>query len=93
MYGLAANALSSAAVAGIYTAKGRPAQNPLIVHVANIDQARSLVTDWPDVAQQLAIAFWPGPLTLVLPKSAIVPEIVTAGGPTVAIVNRNNQSP
>jgi L-threonylcarbamoyladenylate synthase len=85
VYGLAANALSTAAVTGIYTAKGRPAQNPLIVHVANIEQARSLVTDWPDIAQRLTAAFWPGPLTLVLPKSAIVPDIVTAGGTTVAL--------
>jgi L-threonylcarbamoyladenylate synthase len=91
VYGLAANALSSAAVAGIYEAKGRPAQNPLIVHVANIEQARSLVTDWPEIAQQLAAAFWPGPLTLVLPKSAIVPDIVTAGGTTVAL--RQPQQP
>ena len=85
VYGLGANALNPKAVSRIYEAKGRPAHNPLIVHVATIDQARELVTDWPEAAQQLAEAFWPGPLTIVLEKAAGVPDITTAGGPTVAI--------
>ncbi len=85
VYGLGANALSAEAVARIFEAKGRPSNNPLIVHVANIEQARSLVREWPAEAQQLAEAFWPGPLTFVLKKQNVVPETVTAGGDTVAI--------
>ncbi len=85
VYGLGANALDPDAVARIYAAKGRPAWNPVIVHVASIDAARALVSDWPDDAQRLAEAFWPGPLTLVLPRSPAVPDIVTAGLGNVAI--------
>jgi L-threonylcarbamoyladenylate synthase len=85
VYGLGADALSSEAVQRIYTAKGRPSNNPLIVHVADAEAARALVTHWPDSATALAKAFWPGPLTLVLPKSERIPDLVTAGLPTVAI--------
>ncbi len=85
VYGLAANALDAAAVARIYEIKGRPAHNPIIVHVANQEMARSCVAHWPPAADSLARAFWPGPLTLVLPKSRTIPDIVTAGGPTVGI--------
>ncbi|MFO1475745.1 MAG: L-threonylcarbamoyladenylate synthase [Verrucomicrobiota bacterium] len=85
VYGLAANALDAEAVAGIYRAKGRPAHNPIIVHVASLDMARACVTAWPEAAARLAAAFWPGPLTLVLSRSEKVPGIVTAGGPTVGI--------
>lgn len=85
VYGLGANALDPIAVSKIYEAKGRPSNNPLIVHVARIDQAKSLTTVWPDLAERLVQAFWPGPLTLVLPKSELVPTIVTGGGNTVAI--------
>ena len=85
VYGLGANALDPDAVAGIYRAKGRPARNPLIVHVVGEAMRASLVAAWPPAAEALAAAFWPGPLTLVLPKSAAVPDIVTGGGPTVAI--------
>ncbi|MCS6777324.1 MAG: L-threonylcarbamoyladenylate synthase, partial [Chloroherpetonaceae bacterium] len=85
VYGLGASALDAAAVARIYAAKGRPAHNPVIVHVADVVQARSLVTEWPEQADLLAARFWPGPLTLVLPRNAQVPDIVAAGGPTVAI--------
>jgi L-threonylcarbamoyladenylate synthase len=67
------------------TAKGRPATNPLIVHIAAIDEAKALTGAWTDVAQKLADRFWPGPLTLVLPKQAHVPDLVTAGGATVAL--------
>ena len=73
VYGLGANALDASAVRRIYLAKGRPATSPLIVHVESIAQARSLVAEWPDAAQRLAECFWPGPLTLVLKKHAIVP--------------------
>jgi L-threonylcarbamoyladenylate synthase len=72
-------------VARIYEAKGRPAQNPIIVHVASIEMARRCIAQWPHVANNLARAFWPGPLTLVLPRSNEIPEIVTAGGPTVGV--------
>jgi L-threonylcarbamoyladenylate synthase len=85
VYGLGANALDAGAVAKIFAAKGRPAGNPIIVHVAEVDDAKKLASAWPEVAQKLAERFWPGPLTLVLPKSACVPDLVTAGGPTVAI--------
>jgi len=85
VYGLGANALDAAAVARIFEAKGRPANNPLIVHVGNIRQVAQVVADWPSIAVILADRFWPGPLTLVLPKRSEVPSIVTAGGPTVAV--------
>lgn len=85
VYGLGANALAEDAVARIFAAKGRPATNPLIVHVASIADAQALSADWPDSAECLAARFWPGPLTLVLPKASCVPDLVTAGGPTVAL--------
>ncbi len=85
VYGLAAHALDADAVARVFAAKARPAWNPLIVHVPDEASARSLCAEWPDVAAHLARAFWPGPLTLVLRKAAHVPDIVTAGGPTVAV--------
>jgi L-threonylcarbamoyladenylate synthase len=85
VYGLGANALDAAAVARIFTAKGRPASNPVIVHLAGADDAPAIVSAWPDEAARLAEHFWPGPLTLVLPRGAGVPDVVTAGGPTVAV--------
>ena len=85
VYGLGANALDPAAVNRIYEAKGRPAHNPLIVHVADAAAAQRLVTAWPEAAERLAAKWWPGPLTLVLPKSREVPTEVTAGLGTVAI--------
>jgi L-threonylcarbamoyladenylate synthase len=85
VYGLAANAWDAAAVARIYEVKGRPARNPIIVHVAGLELARECVAGWPPIADQLASAFWPGPLTLVLPRSPRIPDIVTAGGPTVGV--------
>jgi L-threonylcarbamoyladenylate synthase len=85
VYGLGANALRPDAVSRIFAAKGRPATNPVIVHISQEPQARSLVTSWPENAVRLANHFWPGPLTIVLPRSSMVPETVTAGGPTVAI--------
>ena len=85
VYGLGANALDAAAVETIFAAKGRPATNPIIVHVADVDAAKSLVSNWPEIADHLASRFWPGSLTLVLPKHPQVPGVVTAGGPTVGI--------
>lgn len=84
VYGLGANALDAAAVAGIFKAKGRPANNPVIVHVADAGEV-SRIADWPERAARLAARFWPGPLTLVLSKQNVVPGIVTGGGPTVAV--------
>lgn len=85
VYGLGAHALDPAAVERIFAAKGRPGYNPLIVHTADVQGARALASAWPDDAERLAAAFWPGPLTLVLPKNAAVPGGVTAGLPTVAL--------
>jgi L-threonylcarbamoyladenylate synthase len=85
VYGLGANALDAEAVGRIYAAKGRPTYNPLIVHVADAAGARAVAADWPDHAQALADKFWPGPLTIVLPKRPIVPDGVTAGLPSVAV--------
>jgi L-threonylcarbamoyladenylate synthase len=85
VYGLAANALDAKAVAKIFAIKGRPAHNPIIVHVASVELAKRCVADWPAAAEQLANSFWPGPLTLVLPKSGDIPDLVTAGGATVGV--------
>lgn len=85
VYGLAANALDERAVARIYAVKGRPAHNPIIVHVASLELARRCARAWPGRAEVLARAFWPGPLTLVLPRAAGIPDLVTAGGDTVGI--------
>jgi L-threonylcarbamoyladenylate synthase len=85
VYGLGANALDPEAVARIYAAKGRPATSPLIVHVASIEMAKSLVSNWPDQTDRLAKKFWPGPLTLVLEKRPAIPSNVTAGLKTVGL--------
>jgi L-threonylcarbamoyladenylate synthase len=85
VYGLAANALDRAAVDKIFKVKGRPPANPIIVHVASISMARTCTSAWNNEAQLLAEKFWPGPLTMVLPKSSAIPANVTAGGDTVGI--------
>ena len=85
VYGLGANALSATAVRGIFVAKGRPATNPVIVHVASVNQARELTVEWTDAAEILADRFWPGPLTLVLRRAISIPDEVCAAGPTVAL--------
>ena len=85
VYGLGANALDPAAIEKIYIAKGRPASSPLIVHVDSIEMARGLVREWPERAEALTRRFWPGPLTLVLPKQPHVPDNLTAGLNTVGI--------
>ena len=84
VYGLGADALNPDAVAGIFQAKGRPADNPLIVHIHSRDQLPALC-DIPENALPLMEAFWPGPLTLLFPRKSTIPDIVTAGLPTVAI--------
>ncbi len=85
VYGLGANALDPEAVARIFAAKGRPHTSPLIVHVDSIEMARGLASRWTDAADALARRYWPGPLTLVVPKRPLVPDIVTAGLPTVGL--------
>ncbi|HEX2093234.1 MAG TPA: L-threonylcarbamoyladenylate synthase [Longimicrobiaceae bacterium] len=85
VYGLGAHALDPAAVARIFTAKGRPSYNPLIVHLAEAGGAPRLAGTWPEVAERLAATFWPGPLTLVVPRASVVPDAVTAGLPSVAL--------
>jgi L-threonylcarbamoyladenylate synthase len=85
VYGLAANAFNAGAVERIYEIKGRPVHNPIIVHVASVEMAKRCVANWPAMADRLANAFWPGPLTLVLPRSKEIPDVVTAGGPTVGV--------
>ena len=85
VYGLAADAIDPDAVAGIFRAKGRPATNPLIVHVSDVPMARGLAGSWPKSAEAIAACLWPGPVTVVVPRGPSIPDIVTAGGPTVAI--------
>lgn len=100
VYGLGANGLDGAAVARIFAAKGRPSTNPVILHISEVgnpprvphtppgtdaSEVSNVASGWPETARRLAERFWPGPLTLVVPKSDRVPSIVTAGGPTVAV--------
>jgi len=85
VYGLAANALDETAVAKIFQVKGRPAHNPIIVHVAGNEMAKRCVQNFSAAAEEFSKSFWPGPLTLVLPRAEIVPDNVTAGGATVGI--------
>ena len=85
VYGLAANAYDGAAVAKIFVAKGRPMDNPLIVHISEFDMLPDLVEDTPEAAMELARRYWPGPLTIILKKSDRIPDEVSAGLPTVAV--------
>lgn len=85
VYGLGANALDAAAVARIFEAKRRPRSSPLIVHVASVEMARGLAREWLPAAEELARRFWPGPLTLVVPKDPRIPDVVTAGLGTVGL--------
>lgn len=85
VYGLGANALDPSAIRKIYALKGRPATSPLIVHVASIEQARELAAVWPPEAERLAREYWPGPLTIVVPKKPIIPDDATAGLSTVGL--------
>jgi L-threonylcarbamoyladenylate synthase len=85
VYGLGADATNAKAIKRIFEAKGRPSTNPLICHVADAEVARKYAREWPEVAQRLADAFWPGPLTLVLEKNPIIVNDVTAGLSTVGL--------
>jgi L-threonylcarbamoyladenylate synthase len=85
VYGLGANALDPAAVRRIFEAKGRPLSSPLIVHVSSIEMAREFALEWPEPAEALARRFWPGPLTIVVLKASVIPDLVTAGLPAVGL--------
>ena len=85
VYGLGANALDADAVARIFEVKGRPHTSPVIVHISDLEMVGKVAAIWPPAAKMLAEKFWPGPLTLVLLKTAVVPDIVTAGLPTVGV--------
>ena len=85
VYGLGANALDSEAAAKIYAAKGRPSDNPLIVHIADMDALPLITAEIPEAAKKLAAKFWPGPLTMVMKKSEVVPYGTTGGLETVAV--------
>ncbi len=85
VYGLGANALDPLAVAGIYTAKVRPADNPLIVHIHSLDQVKDLARDVPDYARELMRVFFPGPLTLLFYKTPVIPAATTAGSSKVCL--------
>lgn len=85
VYGLAANALDGQAVAKIFAAKGRPQDNPLIVHISRLEQLEGIVSEIPEDAMALAAQYWPGPLTIVMPKGAAIPNEVSCGLDTVGV--------
>ncbi len=85
VYGLAADAFNEEAIKKIFWAKGRPSDNPLIVHIADLNDIYLVVSKFPDIAKKLAEKFWPGPLTMILPKKSSVPDSVTAGMESVAV--------
>ena len=85
VYGLGANALDEEAAKKVYEAKGRPSDNPLIVHISNLNMLDDIVTQVPEVAKKLMDAFWPGPMTLIFNKSGLVPKGTTGGLNTVAV--------
>lgn len=92
VYGLAANALDPAAVEKIFIAKGRPQDNPLIVHVADFDMIAPLVTEIPELARRCAEVFWPGPLTMIMPKTELIPKTTSGGLDTVGIRMPSNET-
>ena len=85
VYGLAADASNAGAVAKIYAAKGRPVDHPLIVHVASADAAKTWAATWPEAAEKLAAAFWPGPMTLIVKRASHVLDAITGGQDTVGL--------
>ena len=85
VYGLAANALDTTAVAGIFRAKNRPTFDPLIIHTYSVDKAKEYVREFPIELEKLAKVFWPGPLTILLPKKDVIPDLVTSGLDNVAV--------
>lgn len=91
VYGLAGNALDGSCARKIFAAKGRPSDNPLIVHISSLSQWDELVKEIPDSAKALAEAYWPGPLTIILPKSELIPDEVSGGLDTVAVRMPENE--
>ena len=91
VYGLAASAFDDEAIKKVFIAKGRPQDNPLIVHIADFDNIENIVGDFPEKAKELARRFWPGPLTMVLPKSKRIAESVSGGLDTVAVRMPENE--
>lgn len=85
VYGLGADGLNGEACRKIFAAKGRPADNPLILHISEMEEIRPLTSGLSPMAEKLMAAFWPGPMTLIVPKSEIIPDVVTAGQETVAV--------
>ena len=85
VYGLAANTFDEEAVKNIFKAKGRPSDNPLIVHISKISDIYDVVSEFPEKAKKLADKFWPGPLTMILPKNKNIPYCVTCGMDSVAV--------
>ena len=85
VYGLAANAFDEAAVRKIFEAKGRPADNPLIVHISDISELDALVTEIPEKVRVMAEKYWPGPLTMIMKKSSVIPDVTSGGLDTVAV--------
>ena len=85
VYGLAANAYDDTAVRKVFAAKGRPCDNPLIVHISNLDMIKDIAADFPDIAKRCADEFWPGPLTMILPKTDKIPLVTSGGLDTVGI--------
>lgn len=91
VYGLAANAFDEKAVKNIFIAKGRPSDNPLIVHISSLEEVYGVVSDFGEKAKKLAKAFWPGPLTMILPKNNNIPAVVTANMDSVAVRFPSNE--
>lgn len=85
VYGLGADACDRDAVARVFAIKGRPSNNPLIVHIAGTAMARAVAGYWPIEADRLAAVFWPGPLSIIVPRGRQIPDLVSAGGPTIAV--------
>ena len=85
VYGLAANAFDAEACADIFKAKGRPGDNPLIVHISDLSMLEGIVAEFPEGAKLLAEKFWPGPLTMIMKKSENIPDVTSAGLPSVAV--------
>ncbi|HCF82783.1 MAG TPA: threonylcarbamoyl-AMP synthase, partial [Ruminococcaceae bacterium] len=92
VYGLAANALDENAVRSIFAAKGRPQDNPLIVHISEIEMMKPLVRDVPELAKKLAERFWPGPLTMIFNKTSAVPDVTSGGLSTAAVRMPKNEA-
>lgn len=85
VYGLAANAYNVEAIKKVFEAKGRPSDNPLIVHISDMASIKDIVSEFPESAERLAKNFWPGPLTMILPRNALIPDEVTGGMDSVAV--------